>query len=330
MALSRDSIRADRPPGWPAWSVSLVIHACLLAAMLTWLQAPSVRGAADSPTREVGIVLKRMTDDGPYFEDERVEDERVDEKDQPHSPEKSPSTSNANNPLLAALPSPTEIPRSDAALPRPPTLGPATRTQNQPNNAGQMTAGGTPSKKIGYQATVSVFGIEGTGTRFVYVFDRSISMAGSPLRAAKGQLIASLDSLDSVHQFQIIFFNHEPQAWDLTGGQGRIAFASDANKRQAEKFVRRVSATGGTFRRTALQLALRLRPDVIFFLTDTDDPMAKSDLHEAIRRARRDTIAINTIEYGSGTAAVGENFLTRLARDTGGRYVYVDTQRLDR
>lgn len=326
MALSRDSLLADRPPGWPAWSVSLVIHASLLATMLYWLQTPPVRGAADQPTREVGIVLKKMTDDGPRFEDEGVEGE----EDQPPTPEESPSDTNAADPLLNALPNPTEIPRSDAALPRPPTLGPAPRTQSQPNNASQMTAGGTPSKKIGHKATVSVFGIEGTGTRFVYVFDRSISMAGPPLRAAKQQLIASLDSLDSVHQFQIIFFNHEPQAWDLTGGQGRIAFASDANKRQAEKFVQRVSATGGTFRRTALQLALRLGPDVIFFLTDTDDPMAKSDLTEAIRRARRDTIAINTIEYGSGTASVGENFLTRLARETGGRYVYVDTQQLGR
>ncbi len=326
MALSRDSLLADRPPGWPAWSASLVIHASLLVTMLYWLQTPSIRGAATQSTREVGIVLKQMTDEGPRFEGEGFEGE----EDQPPTPEESPSDTNVTDPLLAALPSTTEIPRSDAALPRPPTLGPSTRAENRPSNIGQMTQGGTPSKNLGSKATVSVFGIEGTGTRFVYVFDRSISMAGAPLRAAKQQLVASLESLDSVHQFQIIFFNHEPQAWDLTGGQERIAFASDANKRQAEKFVQRVSATGGTFRRTALQLALQLRPDVIFFLTDTDDPMASGDLAEAIRRARRDTIAINTIEYGSGTASVGENFLTRLAHETGGRYVYVNTQQLGR
>jgi len=326
MALTRNSLLADRPPSWPAWSVSLVIHASLLAAMFYWLQTPPVRGAAEQPTREVGIVLKKMTDDVPRFESEGVEGE----EDPPNSPEESPSNANSNDPLLNALPTTTEIPRSDAALPRLPTLGPSTPTQNRPSNIGQMTQGGTPSKSIGNKATVSIFGISGTGSRFVYVFDRSISMAGAPLRAAKQQLIASLDSLDSVHQFQIIFFNHEPQAWDLTGGQDRIAFASEANKHLADKFVRSVSATGGTFRRTALQLALQLRPDVIFFLTDTDDPMTTGDLAEAIRRARRDTIAINTIEYGSGTASTGENFLVQLARETGGRYVYVDTQQLSR
>ena len=322
MAFSHDSLIGDRSPSWPAWSVSLIIHASLLVVLLYWLRTMPVQGAADQPTREVGIMLQKLTDNGPLFGDD---------EDQPASPAESSS-----DPLLTALPSPTEIPRSGAALPRPPTLGLAPQPKNQPSTpkknstVDQMTRGGTPSKSIGKKTTVTLFGISGTGTRFVYVFDRSISMAGPPLRAAKQQLIASLESLDSVHQFQIIFFNHEPQAWDLTGGQNRIAFASDANKHLASKFVRGVSATGGTFRRTALQLALRLRPDVIFFLTDTDDPMAASDLNEAIRRARRDTIAINTIEYGSGAAAHGKNFLTQLASETSGRYVYVDTQRLGR
>ena len=34
-------------------------------------------------------------------------------------------------------------------------------------------------------AQVSVFGVEGKGNKFVYVFDRSASMEGPPLAAAK-------------------------------------------------------------------------------------------------------------------------------------------------
>jgi uncharacterized protein with von Willebrand factor type A (vWA) domain len=192
----------------------------------------------------------------------------------------------------------------------------------------QMAAGAPPATRVGQPATVSLFGLSGTGVRFVYVFDRSISMAGAPLRVAKAQLIASLDGLERVHQFQIIFFNHEPHVWDLTGGQARIAFATDANKRLAAKFVRSVTATGGTFRRTALRQALRLQPDVIFFLSDTDDPMESRDLDEAVRLAQRATTAIHTIEYGGGSARLGTNFLKQLASRTGGRYVYVDTQQL--
>ncbi len=310
MTPKRDSLFSDRPPGWPAWCVSLVIHLSLFGAVFYLLQPPNVRGAAENPTREVGIVLKKQSDDGPVFESE--EDQQQLEE-------------SASEAILAALPEASEFPKSADAPSRLPVPGPGTPLQDPLGSVSEMARGGAPSKHVGRPATVSVFGLEGTGTRFVYVFDRSISMAGAPLRAAKRQLVASLESLDSVHQFQVIFFNHEPQAWDLTGGQGRIAFATDANKRLAEKFVRGVSATGGTFRRTALRLALRLRPDVIFFLTDTDDPMAAGDLADAIRRARRDAIAINTIEYGNGTASTGDNFLVRLARETSGQYVYVDT-----
>lgn len=321
MNSSRDSMLANRPPGWAAWSVSLTIHVGLLALLLHSLRPPSAGGAVEQPTREVGIALKRMTEAGLQFEDQ---------DDQPPTPVQSPSQTPAADPRLAALPSPSEFPSNTAALPSLPALGPSALTPAEAGDVGQMTAGGAPSKSLGNKATVSLFGISGTGTRFVYVFDRSISMAGPPLRVAKQQLIASLESLDSVHQFQIVFFNHEPQAWDLTGGQNRIAFASDTNKRLAEKFIRNVSATGGTFRRTALQLALRIRPDVIFFLTDTDDPMAADDLADAIGRARRDTISINTIEYGNGESSADGNFLVQLARETGGNYVYVDTQRLGR
>lgn len=315
---------SDRPLGWPAWCASLVIHAGLLVTLLFLLRTLPVRGAAEQPTREVGIVLKQIADDGPMFvgpDEER--DEQANSTENAHAIA-------ASQQMLEALPNPADFPSSESALPKLPTIGPGALTSEQAGDVSQMASGAAPSRGFKSKTTVSVFGISGTGTRFVYVFDRSISMAGTPLRAAKEQLIASLDSLDSIHQFQVIFFNHEPQAWDLTGGQNRIAFASDANKQMAEKFVSGVVATGGTFRRSALQMALRLRPDVIFFLTDTDDPMSGADLTEAIRRARRDSISVNTIEYGSGDASSGQNFLTQLARETGGRYVYVDTQQLGR
>lgn len=325
MATAHHRLPSDRSLGWPAWCVSLVIHAGILATMLYLLRTLPVRGAAETPTREVGIVLKQMDDDGPMFVGPDLEDD-----EQTDSAPASQSLESAAQKMLEALPNPSEIPSSESALPTLPTFGPEALSSDQAGDVGQMSSGAAPSQGFQSKATVSVFGIAGTGTRFVYVFDRSISMSGAPLRAAKQQLIQSLESLDSIHQFQVIFFNHEPQAWDLTGGQNRIAFATDANKRMAEKFVGSVFATGGTFRHSALKLALRLRPDVVFFLTDTDDPMSGTDLDEAIRRAQRDSIAVNTIEYGVGEASASGNFLIRLARETGGRYVYVDTQQLGR
>ena len=318
MATRPDSQPSDRPTSWPAWCTSLAVHAGILAALLYLVRQQMVEGAAEVASRDVGIVLKRMTEDGPLFEDER---NRSNENKQVQNQEIS------GNSTLDALPSAAEIHSTDATLQQLPALGSETP---EVGDARAMAQGGPASKAIGGEATVRVFGIEGTGSKFVYVFDRSISMEGSPLRTAKRQLIASLASLESVHQFQIIFFNHEPQVWDLTGGQQRIAFATDANKRLAENFVRSITASGGTYRLVALQSALRLSPDVIFFLTDADDPMPASDVVDCTRHATNNGIAIHTIEFGIGQSGTRENFLIQLARGSSGRHVYVNTQQLER
>ena len=64
----------------------------------------------------------------------------------------------------------------------------------------------------------------------------------------------------------------------------RIAFGTDRNKQLAANFVGGITADGGTDRFAALKAALAFRPDVIFFLTDADDPMSASELAEIDRR----------------------------------------------
>jgi hypothetical protein len=179
------------------------------------------------------------------------------------------------------------------------------------------------------QTQVSVFGVTGTGTKFVYLFDRSASMEGAPLTAAKRQLVQSLESLESVHQFQIIFFNSLPHPIDITG-VGRMAFATDQNKQLARNTIGNVTADLGTDRRLALKKAISFGPDVIFFLTDADDEMPPSELAEIERANGRVGAAICVIEFGRHTAPTRENFLMRLARQSGGQYGYVNTMMLSR
>ena len=72
---------------------------------------------------------------------------------------------------------------------------------------------GDRGTQTGGTTSTGVFGVEGEGSKFVYVFDRSGSMQGfqgRPLAAAKRELITSLESLESVHQFQVIFYNERP------------------------------------------------------------------------------------------------------------------------
>jgi hypothetical protein len=74
-------------------------------------------------------------------------------------------------------------------------------------------------------------------------------------------------------------------------------------------------------------LAIRLNPDVIFFLTDADEPRLNSQQLQRIAR-RAGGITINAIEFGYGPQADANNFLVRLARQNGGQHAYVDISRL--
>jgi hypothetical protein len=185
----------------------------------------------------------------------------------------------------------------------------------------------SPSNSDSY-SKVSVFGIEAPGRKFVYVFDRSSSMEGAPLAAAKSQLIKSISTIDELQQFHIIFFNHRLLSLNIAGGRQRIAFATDRNKKQAVRFINQVKADGATDRYLALKHAIALQPDVIFFLSDADDPMTPAQLSEISRTNERVGAKICTIEFGAGSTPSESNFLTDMAAQSGGKYTYVDIHKL--
>lgn len=191
--------------------------------------------------------------------------------------------------------------------------------------------GAGPGRGIGDgKGRTRIYGVEGEGTRFVYVFDRSASMEGagsSPLAAAKAELLASIEGLDPMHQFQIIFYNERPWVFNPTGDPGRLPFATVQNKAQAKKWVLSITADGGTRHEEALSAAIRLRPDCIFFLTDADEPRLSDAQLQKIQRMARG-ISINTIEFGVGPKSGPPSFLARLAEQNEGNYAYVDITRL--
>jgi hypothetical protein len=180
--------------------------------------------------------------------------------------------------------------------------------------------------KEGGKARTRFFGLVGEGYKFVYVFDRSGSMGGSErtaLRAVKAELSASLKSLDTVHQFQVIFYNERPVLFTPAATPGRLAFATEQNKQQVLTFLDSIPADGGTDHEAALKFAIHLRPDVIFFLTDADDPKLTPRQLAKIRDMAAG-ITIHTIQFGDGPQPAGGNFLIDLAHQNGGQHAYLD------
>ena len=314
----------------PAWLLSCVLHATVVL-VLALLVRDTARGIVSEPIRSAGIVLtQEIGRRTAYFAEPQQE---AGGETATGSLEKvaADSLASTNASLPAADKAPVEIDgdmpqRGDAA-----GIADGADWASVLPGAGELTGGPTPSRSLGKGDKTYLFGTEGEGTLFVYVFDRSDSMngfEGRPLAASKAELIRSVRSLKPTSQFQIIFYNTEVTAFNPTPGQTpRLMFADDGTKALAERFVRAIPALGGTEHMQPLQLALRLAPDVIFFLTDAADPQLTARQLDQLRRMNKGTV-IHTIEFGSGPFPGGDNFLRKLARQNDGQHTYVDVTRL--
>jgi hypothetical protein len=324
---SSSPVRSPKPLV-PAWVLSIAIHAAMLVALCIAIQ-PAQHGAPEAQYGSMGLVLHRLSDTGAFGGNDRpIVQQTAAIMELPAPPLLLASAPvETNEPAATQQEAPVQSPKStsgaatSAAKSQPKQTNPSGKASGRPT--GVHGSSGTD----GYGQT-SVFGVQGKGSKFIYVFDRSASMEGRPLAAAKRQLLESVQSLESVNQFHIIFFNTKTQSFDITSGGHRIAFASDRNKKLAGNFVGGITADGGTDRMFALREALNFAPDVIFFLTDADDAMSASEMAELARANRRVQASICVIEFGKNPAPTPNNFLARLAHDNGGQYGYVDTTKL--
>jgi hypothetical protein len=312
-------LEATRSRRLPAWALSTLLHVGLLVTLALTIRIAPV-GPPSEPQRAVGVVLARTTG------------EQTDYFDNSDTAAPAASRSSEHSTLASSLPSISEMPLDlGGILPSAEEIAGAAGTTGDPlPNAGELTRGIGQGKSFGGQAQTSVYGLSGQGSKFIYVFDRSGSMSGyggRPLRSAKSELLASLQDLDRTHQFQIIFYNQDPQVFALRGRAARMEFGDDDGKAAATKFVQGVVASGGTEHTRPLLMALALRPDVIFFLTDADEPQLSADELARIARANQGT-QIHAIEFGFGPATGDDNFLKRLARQNGGQHAYVDISKL--
>lgn len=172
------------------------------------------------------------------------------------------------------------------------------------------------------EVRTGLFGLEAAGSRFVYLIDRSASMAaseGGPLAAAKRELIRSLDDLGRVQQFQIIAYNQRLSHFRPSGGRRGLAFGDDSNRRRAVRFIESIRGDGATRHAPAIEAALAVGPDTVFLLTDAD---AQDDLdQEEFERlaGRLGGTRILVVQFGP-PGGVRSPRLAALAERSGGRY----------
>jgi hypothetical protein len=201
-----------------------------------------------------------------------------------------------------------------------------TASAAEPEN--HHAAGKTLPSSPGEKAQVTLFGVKAEGSKFVYVLDRSGSTEGKLLAAAKAEILASIEKIDDVHQFQLVVYNERPKAYNPAGPNGQLAFGTDANRAEVKRFLGTIAADGGTDHVAALSMAVRMHPDVIFLLTDGDKPTVTARELARIDRIGPG-ITIHTIQFGAGDHADAHGWMGKLAKQSGGEYKYVDTQKLE-
>ena len=192
--------------------------------------------------------------------------------------------------------------------------------------ADNLIDGPKTSGKIGGEVTTEVFGVKGTGSRFVYVFDRSKSMDGydsRPMIAARRELLKSIESLNKTNQFQIIFYNAATRVFNFDG-QAKLFMATDDIKTQAKMFINSTHPEGGTDHINALKVAFRLNPDVIFLLTDAEGGFTKNEMAHLARF--RGVATINAIQFGVREGK--DRSLQLVAEQSGGTFAFKDIRTL--
>lgn len=319
----------------PSWLASIWLHIFLLIVAMFGLRSctgTGDRGEAVTEWKTVGLVTRAAASgveaEAPSAETAETSAQvtEIETSDVPAFDEKafdSPPTS------LAEL--------SDADLPE--VIGPgagvpsfAASAPESSISTGAIATGSIAPAGLARGET-EFLGIRDSGQTFVYVVDISGSMSSPPeaMAAAKIELMTSLASLNADQQFQIIFYNERPHLMRLPGKPPeKLYTATDINRTLARQMIASVQPDLGTSHMPAMKAALEIEPDVIFFLTDAEDPALSAKDLDQIRRANNDKARIHAVEFGKGAKLNSSSALERLAQQNGGAYQYRDVMRLRR
>ncbi len=164
------------------------------------------------------------------------------------------------------------------------------------------------------------FGIKTDGASFVFVVDGSRSMnhphpgpAKTRFKRLKLEIIKSVGKMRKEQNFFIIFFND--QAYPMPARSLQPATA--ASQKKYLYWMSELRADGQTDPEAALSLALRLKPEVIYFLTDGEFEFR---VQRRLLQLKQEQTQIHTYVFGE---TKGEDVMQTIAAQNGGKYVFI-------
>ena len=190
--------------------------------------------------------------------------------------------------------------------------------QGERTGTGQGTGTG---EGAGAGDGTSFFGNAIEGRRVVYVVDASRSMnhphpgrMKTRFGRVKAELVRSIGAMTQEQEFFIVYFNDKAFPMPAT----TLKLAVPSIKQKYLRWAVEARAFGMTDPEQALLVALKLNPDVIYFLTDGAFPPRVVD---RVRHANdRPRVTIHTIGFGDDG---GERLLKEIAFQNWGTYRFI-------
>lgn len=187
--------------------------------------------------------------------------------------------------------------------------------------------GDTPSK-------VQFAGLDGGGNHFVYLVDSSNSM--KKFNEARMELLRSVDSLKPDQRFYVVFYDENPKYMRISAPsreEPASVYATPENKQAFRRWAMAIAQERGKSPPDVLQFAFKLRPDVIFLLSDgeftsrTETVIRENNRQENLFGEAGPISIIHTIRYPGFSTTEGrqaEVQMRRIAAENGGQYRNVE------
>ncbi len=171
------------------------------------------------------------------------------------------------------------------------------------------------------------FGVKAGGNRFAFVVDASSSMRRNGWEACRRELIAAVARLKPHQSFYVILFNHRPHPmFSDENPQRRPLRATPENLARLRKWVYAFRLNSGTMPMASMKLALSMRPDAIYFLTDGrlhDDTEGYLKKNNKRKDAYDYEVRASTVQTIGFYTEDGRAVLERIAHGNGGTFRYV-------
>ncbi len=183
----------------------------------------------------------------------------------------------------------------------------------------------------GGQGSAEFFGVKAGGRRFVFIVDSSNSMRGQKFTDAKEELMYAVRRLDKSQAFYVIFFDQDALRMFASANEepaSRPVPATITNIRKLETWMKTVENERRTDPYDAVKVALEMRPDAIFILSDgqftdrgrTVDYLARENILDDAAYGKKPRVVVHTIGFYSKD---GEVTLEAIAKAYNGTYRFV-------